>query len=91
MTTSVVQIISIRAEVEKIDLSQESLALLGDIAASTSLRYAVQLMAPAKIVTAMGERTQVSVDDIKEADSLFLDSKASAKRLIEDKGNNFTQ
>ena len=49
----------------------------------STLRYAVQLLTPAKVVVNTNGRDEITKDDIEEIDSLFYDAKASAKLLIE--------
>merc|ERR1712205_157401 len=43
----IVQVISIRAQTENLEMEQEAIELLGEIGQNTSLRYVVQLMTPA--------------------------------------------
>src|SRR5690606_34927528 len=76
-----VQIINIRATTEGIQMEADSLALLGDIASKTSLRYAIQLLTPANILARSRGRSQVVKDDVQEVHSLFLDAKKSAMLL----------
>ena len=45
-----IKILAIRASTENIKLSQESIAFLGEIGDKTSLRYAVQLLAPSAVL-----------------------------------------
>ncbi len=45
----IVKIISLRANVEGIKLTEEALAYLGQIGCQTSLRYVVQILNPANI------------------------------------------
>lgn len=80
------RIISIRAGVENIELEEEALELMGDIGARTSLRYAVQMLTPARILGETVGRTKVQKDDILEADKLFFDGKASARFLAQSEG-----
>lgn len=80
------RIISIRAGVENIELEEEALELMGDIGARTSLRYAVQMLTPARILGETVGRTKVKKDDILEADKLFFDGKASARFLAQSEG-----
>jgi len=77
----VIQIISIRATTESIVVEEEALAHLGEIGAKTSLRYAVQLLTPSKILANTTGRESVSRDDVDEINKLFYDAKTSAKLL----------
>jgi len=77
----VIQILSIRASTESISMDEKSLALLGEIGSKTSLRYAVQLLTPSKILAATAGRDTVNQEDVQEVDKLFFDAKASAKHL----------
>mmetsp|Transcript_6660 Transcript_6660/g.15587 ORF Transcript_6660/g.15587 Transcript_6660/m.15587 type:complete len:456 (+) Transcript_6660:60-1427(+) len=77
----VIQILSLRATTESITIEEDALALLGEIGARTSLRYAVQLLTPSKILAMTAGREAVNVGDVEEIDKLFFDAKASAKHL----------
>merc|ERR1712025_597307 len=46
----IIQIMSIRAQTENLEIDEEALVLLGEIGANTSLRYVVQLLTPASIL-----------------------------------------
>jgi RuvB-like protein 1 (pontin 52) len=81
-----VHILSIRAGVEQIDMTPDALQLLGQVGTRASLRYAVQLLTPAKIVATAAGRTTLEVQDVELIDALFLDGKASAKRLAHTEG-----
>jgi len=81
-----VQIIAIRGQAEDIEVEDEGLALLGEIGARTSLRYAVQMLTPAKILAETNGRDAISVGDIEEVDGLFYDAKASAEILSRSEG-----
>lgn len=84
-----VQIISIRANVENVKMTPEALASLGEIGSRASLRYAVQLLTPAAILAGSGSTSKMAVETsvqvtethVKEADRLFFDAKASTKFL----------
>lgn len=87
----IIQIISIRATVENIKLTEQALALLGEIGSRASLRYAVQLLTPSAILASKGSSTkslsentvEVGYDEVKESDRIFFDAKASARFLQE--------
>jgi len=81
-----VQIMSLRATVEGIEVEESALRMLSDIGARTSLRYAVQMLTPARIVAETSGRTAISDVDVKEVDKLFLDGKASGQMLSKSEG-----
>ena len=81
----IVQILAIRAQVEGIAVNEEAYAYLGEIGVRSTLRYAVQLLTPAKVVVTTNGRDDITKEDIEEIDSLFYDAKASAKLLAEQK------
>jgi RuvB-like protein 1 (pontin 52) len=80
------QIVAIRAETESIGVDDDALVLMGEVGARTSLRYAVQLLTPARIVAATAGRDCISLEDIEEIDELFFDAKQSAKLLAKSEG-----
>ena len=67
----IVQIINVRAETETIPVDQAALAVLGEVGARASLRYAVQLLTPAWLLAQAQGKVQVEVDQVREADRLF--------------------
>lgn len=79
----IVKIIGIRASTENINLSEEALSFLGSLGSRTSLRYCVQLLTPSVIYATTQGRDCIEREDIEIVNSLFLDSKASAKILTE--------
>merc|ERR1719148_457229 len=78
-----VQILSLRATVEGIEIEESALRLLSDIGARTSLRYVVQMLTPGAILAKTSGRESITREDIEEIDSLFFDAKSSAKLLAE--------
>ncbi|KAL0355915.1 UNVERIFIED_CONTAM: RuvB-like protein 1 [Sesamum radiatum] len=54
-----IQILAIRAQVEELQIDEESLAYLGEIGQQASLRHAVQLLSPASIVAKMNGRDSI--------------------------------
>ena len=79
-----VQILAIRAATEGLKLDGDApLAKLGEVGVRASLRYAAQLMTPARILAQTHGRDAVTAADVEEADGLFFDAKASAKVLAE--------
>lgn len=81
-----VQIISIRAETENLTVEEDALVTMGEIGARTSLRYAVQMLTPARIIAQTNGRESISVCDAEEVDEMFFDAKASAKLLARSDG-----
>merc|ERR1712113_448801 len=79
----IVQVVSIRAVTEGLNIEEDALVLLGEIGANTSLRYVVQLLTPSFILAKTSGKESISREDIEEIDSLFFDAKSSAKLLAE--------
>jgi RuvB-like protein 1 (pontin 52) len=79
----IVQIVAIRAQIEGITVDEEAFGYLGEIGVRSTLRYAVQLLTPAKVLVNTNGKDTVTKEDVEEIDSLFYDAKASAKLLIE--------
>ena len=81
-----IQIVSIRATTENLETDEEALAIMGEIGARTSLRYAVQLLTPSRIIAQTAGREIITSVDVEEVDELFKDAKASAKLLAASEG-----
>ena len=81
-----IQIVSIRATTENLEADEEALAIMGEIGARTSLRYAVQLLTPSRIIAQTAGRETITAVDVEEVDELFKDAKASAKLLAASEG-----
>ncbi|MET1159952.1 MAG: RuvB-like helicase [Thermoprotei archaeon] len=77
------EIIKIRAEEEEVKLSNEALEELVKIGTETSLRYAVSLLEPARIIAQMNGREEISLEDVRRARELFIDVQSSVKYLKE--------
>ena len=73
------EIIRIRSDEEEIPLGEDALELLTKIGSEKSLRYAVQLMEPAKIISERKGKTKVTAEDIMEASKLFVEVKTSVE------------
>ena len=78
-----VQIIRIRAQTEGIQADKESLQFLGEVGSKTTLRFAIQLLTPSKILARINGREGITKEDIEEISELFFDAKTSAKMLAE--------
>ena len=76
-------ILEIRAEVEGIGVEPAALDALAGIGEQTSLRYIVQLLTPSKILAQTNGRGKIAGEDVREANTLFLDAKTSARMLAE--------
>ena len=77
------KILTIRAQIEGIKLDETSMCTLAEIGVKTTLRYAVQLMTPASLLSRINGRECISKDDVEEINELFFDAKSSAKLLVE--------
>lgn len=92
-TAEIAQIVRTRARTEGITLADAALEKVAQIGTRVSLRYALQLLAPAAILariklgavagTSQGE---VGVEEIEESEGMFLDAGRSAKGLSEQPG-----
>lgn len=65
-------ILEIRAKEEDAKLKEEALKYLAKVGSKTSMRYAVQLIAPAGEIASMNGRDEISKDDAEEARKLFI-------------------
>ena len=79
------EIIRIRADEEDTPLSEDALNKLTEIGVKHSLRYAVQLMIPSKIMASRKSRTKVTGEDVVEAEEKFMDVKRSVEYIEEHK------
>ena len=62
---------------------QQALNVLTKIAADSSLRYAIQLIASSALSAKKAKRTEVTTQDIRKVYNLFLDEKRSTDYLKE--------
>lgn len=84
-------IVSLRAKTEGILLSPTGLQRLAEIAAETSLRYALQLLAPAAVAAQLASSQKVRAEDVGEAAALFIDTKRSTQIIISDNSTGYMQ
>ena len=75
------EIIRIRTSTENITLEDAALTKLTEVGKTSSLRYSLQLLAPAAVLANVMCRNSISVDDILQTQSLFLDARSSARNL----------
>jgi RuvB-like protein 1 (pontin 52) len=76
-------ILAVRAEVEGIKIEEDALEGLSQIGEQTTLRYAVQLLTPSRVLAQTNGRESICSDDVLEINDLFADCKQSAKVLQE--------
>ncbi|KAF2664094.1 AAA family ATPase pontin [Microthyrium microscopicum] len=84
----IASIVRTRAKTEGISIADAALDKVAGIGTKVSLRYALQLLAPAAVLArvkigapAGATKGQVSVEDVEECEDLFLDASRSAKGL----------
>ncbi|KIO07142.1 hypothetical protein M404DRAFT_14984 [Pisolithus tinctorius Marx 270] len=81
------QIIQIRCEEEDVTLTSDSLNVLTSMASSTTLRYALNLISCAQMISRKRKAEQVSVEDLRRAYTYFMDEKRSVQWLKEQQGS----
>jgi len=77
------KIIEIRAKHEKIKISEEALEYLTEVGTRTSLRYAIQLLAPAHEVSKEMKSEKIEKEHVERVEKLFSDVKRSVEFLKE--------
>jgi len=77
------KIVEIRAKHEKIKISEEALEYLTEVGARTSLRYAIQLLAPAYEVSKEMKSEKIEKEHVEKVEKLFSDVKKSVEFLKE--------
>jgi RuvB-like protein 1 (pontin 52) len=80
------RIVGLRARAEGLSISEEGLRKLAEVATTSSLRYAVQLLTPAAISAVAHGSDTIQPEHISDTATLFLDTKRSAQLLL-----NYTQ
>ncbi|KAI6136093.1 TIP49-domain-containing protein [Pisolithus sp. B1] len=81
------QIIRIRCEEEDVTLTSDALNVLTSMAGSTTLRYALNLISCAQIISRKRKAEQVGVEDLRRAYTYFMDEKRSVQWLKEQQGS----
>lgn len=79
-------IVAKRAQLENLVLAPDALSKLAEHGVSSSLRYALQLLAPSGILAKTANRAEIIASDVEECELLFLDSRRSLKVLGSTKG-----
>jgi len=82
------QILVIRCEEEDVEMDDEAKDLLTKIGAETSLRYAIHLITAANLIAQKRKSSEVEMDDISTAYSLFIDIERS-KSFLKDYEKEF--
>ncbi|XP_049281350.1 ruvB-like helicase 2 [Anopheles funestus] len=77
------EILKIRCEEEDCQISNDALLVLGRIATETSLRYAIQSITTASLVSKRRKAAEITIEDVRKVFSLFLDEKRSSKIMQE--------
>lgn len=75
------QILRIRCEEEDVEMEEDALTLLTSIAGNTSLRYAIQLITAANLVSRNRKGTEVGKADVRKVYGLFQDQGRSTQFL----------
>merc|ERR1712137_582265 len=81
--TEIKQILKLRCDEEDVTIEEDAQELLTKIGTETSLRYAMQLITKAALVSNKRKATKVSVEDIKRVYMLFVDVQRSVEFLKE--------
>jgi RuvB-like protein 2 len=71
-------ILETRCSEEDVSLEPQALDLLSHIAGDTSLRYAINLITSSSLIAAKRKASKVSMEDVKRAYDLFLDTARSS-------------
>lgn len=74
-------IVRTRAKTEGLNVSEAALEKVGEAGVRVSLRYALQLLAPASVLAQVGGKSEVGVGEVEECEDLFLDAGRSASGL----------
>ncbi|CDM36587.1 hypothetical protein DTO013E5_4616 [Penicillium roqueforti] len=81
-------IIRLRAKIEGLNITEPALNKVADHGSKVSLRYALQLLTPASILSRVNGRPgAIEEADIAECEDLFLDAKRSAIIVDQDSKN----
>lgn len=75
------QVIRIRTATEGIAVSDDAITKLTELGTRTSLRFALQLLAPASVLANVAGRSEITIDDVSQTNGLFLDARSSARQL----------
>ena len=76
-------IVEIRCEEEDVEMTDDAKELLTKIGGETSLRYCMQLITSSALIAARRKASEVDIEDISQAYSMFVDVKRSTQFLLE--------
>lgn len=81
-------IITTRVHTEKLSISDAAKDKVSQLGEKISLRYALQLLAPASVLADVSGREgkQIQVEDVEECQDLFIDARRSAQNMGEADG-----
>lgn len=78
------RIVDMRTRTEGLSVAPPALEKITQLGEKVSLRYALQLLAPASVLAKVSGREggQIAIEDVEECEGLFLDASRSAKNLV---------
>merc|ERR1719313_644981 len=76
-------IVETRCEEEDVEMTDDAKELLTKIGGETSLRYCMQLITSSALIAARRKASEVDIEDISQAYSMFVDVKRSTQFLLE--------
>src|ERR1700753_236477 len=92
-SAEIASIVRTRAKTEGVNVNDAALDKVAQIGSKVSLRYALQLLAPAAVLARVKvsgpggpAKGEVGVEEIEECEGLFLDASRSAKGLANENG-----
>ena len=65
-------------------MSEPALDKVAEHGVKVSLRYALQLLTPASILSRVNGRKEIGVDEVAECEDLFIDARRSAMIIKEE-------
>ncbi|KAJ1921995.1 RuvB ATP-dependent DNA helicase pontin [Mycoemilia scoparia] len=74
-------ILDVRAKVEGIKVHPDALVYISERGVKTSLRYAIQLLTPARVLAQLQNRDEILKEDVEATGDLFLDATASVATI----------
>ncbi|KAG6330546.1 hypothetical protein ID866_8543 [Astraeus odoratus] len=80
-------IVQIRCEEEDVTLTSDALNVLTSMASSTTLRYALNLISCAQMISRRRKAEHVDIEDLRRAYTYFMDEKRSVQWLKEQQGS----